>query len=98
MSVRSYTIASLQQYTHGKFLAVKKLEKKVISQQTEEDFIELVSNLDKTRHANVVELMGYCSEHGQRSLIYEYCSSGSLHDALHSDDGYKKKISWNAGI
>ncbi|KAJ0434518.1 putative non-specific protein-tyrosine kinase RLK-Pelle-LRR-V family [Helianthus annuus] len=121
MSVRSYTIASLQQYTNsfsqdnyigrgmlgsvyraqlpnGKLLAVKKLEKKVINQQTEEDFIELVSNLDKIRHANVVELMGYCSEHGQRLLIYEYCSSGTLHDALHSDDGYKKKFSWNARI
>ncbi|KAI3818927.1 hypothetical protein L1987_12748 [Smallanthus sonchifolius] len=120
-SVRSYTIASLQQYTNsfsqdnligggmlgsvyraqlpnGKLLAVKKLDKRVISQQKEEDFIELVNNLDKIRHANVVELMGYCSEHGQRLLIYEYCSSGTLQDALHSDDYYKKKFSWNARV
>ncbi|KAI7744222.1 hypothetical protein M8C21_021864, partial [Ambrosia artemisiifolia] len=119
--VRSYTIASLQQYTNsfsqdnyigrgmlgsvyraqlpnGKLLAVKKLDKKVISQQKEEDFIEFVTNLDKIRHVNVVELMGYCSEHGQRLLIYEYCSSGNLHDALHSNDGYKKNFSWNTRI
>ncbi|MFS7996492.1 putative protein kinase RLK-Pelle-LRR-V family [Helianthus anomalus] len=121
MSVRSYTIASLQQYTNsfsqdnyigrgmlgsvyraqlpnGKLLALKKLEKKVISQQTKEDFIEIVRNLYKIRHANVVEHMVSCSEHGQRILIYEYCSNGTLQDALHSDDGYKKKFSRNACI
>jgi len=42
--------------------------------------------------------MGYCAEHGQRLLIYEYCSSGSLQDALHSDDEFKRKLSWNARI
>ncbi|XP_071701256.1 protein STRUBBELIG-RECEPTOR FAMILY 3-like isoform X2 [Rutidosis leptorrhynchoides] len=120
-SVRSYTIASLQEFTNsfsqdnligggmlgsvyraqlpnGKLLAIKKLDKKVISQQKEEEFIELVNNLDKIRHANVVELMGYCSEHGQRLLIYEYCSGGTLQDALHSDDDYKKKLTWKARI
>ncbi|XP_076939084.1 protein STRUBBELIG-RECEPTOR FAMILY 3-like [Bidens hawaiensis] len=119
--VKSYTIASLQQYTNsfsqdnligagmvgsvyraqlpdGKFLAVKKLDKKVISQQKEEEFIELVNNLDKIRHANVVELMGYCSEHGQRLLIYEYCCSGTLQDALHLDDEFKKNFPWSARI
>lgn len=77
---------------------MKKLDKKVINQQKEEDFIELVNNIDKIRHANVVELMGYCSEHGQRLLIYEYCSSGTLQDALHSDDDYKRKFSWKTRI
>lgn len=77
---------------------MKKLDKKVISQQKEEDFIELVNNLDKIRHANVVELMGYCSEHGQRLLIYEYCSNGTLQDALRSDEDYKNKFSWNTRI
>ncbi|XP_076949126.1 protein STRUBBELIG-RECEPTOR FAMILY 3-like [Bidens hawaiensis] len=121
VSVRSYTIALLQQDTNsfsqdnfigrgmlgsvhraqlpnGKLLAVKKLDKEVISQQTDEDFIDLVNNLDRIRHANVVELMGYCSEHGQRLLIYEYCTNGTLQDALHSDDDYKKKFSWNARV
>ncbi|KAE8686521.1 Protein STRUBBELIG-RECEPTOR FAMILY 1 [Hibiscus syriacus] len=43
-------------------------------------------------------LMGYCAEHGQKLLIYEYCSNGSLQDALHSDDEFRKKLSWNARI
>ncbi|RAL41793.1 hypothetical protein DM860_008975 [Cuscuta australis] len=119
-SAKTYTIASLQQYTNsfspdnligtgtlgavykgelpdGKLLAVKKLEKRVCSQQ-EDEFFDLVNNIDRIRHANVVELMGYCAEHGQRLLVYEYCSNGTLQDALHSDDEFKKELSWNMRI
>ena len=77
-------------------LAVKKLDKMASSQQKDEEFIELVNNIDRIRHANVVELMGYCAEHGQRLLVYEYCSNGSLQEALHSDDEFKRKLSWNS--
>lgn len=117
-SVRSFSVASLQEYTNsfsqdnliasgifgsvyradlpdGKLLAVKKLDKSVTSRMKEHDFIELVSSVDRLRHANILDLVGYCSEHSQRLLIYEYCSNGSLQDALHSEDGYKKKLSWN---
>ncbi|CAK9158929.1 unnamed protein product [Ilex paraguariensis] len=120
-SVKSYTIASLQQYTNsfsqenligagmlgsvyraqlpnGKFLAVKKLDKRASSQQKDNEFLQLVDNIDKIRHANVVELMGYCAEHGQRLLIYEYCTNGTLQDALHSDDEFKKNLSWNTRV
>ncbi|KAL0320207.1 UNVERIFIED_CONTAM: protein STRUBBELIG-RECEPTOR FAMILY 3, partial [Sesamum radiatum] len=82
----------------GRLLAVKKLEKRVSNQLKDEQFIELVNSLDQIRHANVVELMGYCSEHGQKLLIYEYCTNGTLQDALHSDDEFKKKLSWNTRI
>lgn len=85
------------QLADGKLLAVKKLDKKTSSQHDNE-FIELVNNIDKIRHANVVELMGYCAEHGQRLLIYEYCSNGTLQDALHSDDEFKKQLSWNTRV
>ncbi|PPS09238.1 hypothetical protein GOBAR_AA11429 [Gossypium barbadense] len=82
----------------GKLLAVKKLEKRVASQQKDDEFIELVENIDCIQHVNVVRLMGYCAEHGQKLLIYEYCSNGSLQDALHSDDEFKKLLSWNTRI
>lgn len=71
---------------------------KKFSSQPEYEFLELVNSIDRIRHANVVELMGYCAEHGQRLLVYEYCSNGSLHDALHSDDEFKKDLSWNIRI
>ncbi|XP_044465011.1 protein STRUBBELIG-RECEPTOR FAMILY 3-like isoform X2 [Mangifera indica] len=118
---RSFTIASLQQYTNsfsqenligsgmlgsvyraqlpdGKLLAVKKLDKRASSQQKDDEFLELVNNIYRIRHANVVELKGYCAEHGQRLLIYEYCSNGTLQDLLHSDDEAKRNLSWNSRI
>ncbi|CAL0333881.1 unnamed protein product [Lupinus luteus] len=118
---KSFTIASLQQYTNsfsqenligggmlgsvyraelpdGKLLAVKKLDKRTTDHQKDDDFLELVNSIDRIRHVNIVELIGYCSEHGQRLLIHEYCESGSLHDALHSDDEFKAKVSWNTRI
>ncbi|ESW21877.1 hypothetical protein PHAVU_005G106800 [Phaseolus vulgaris] len=118
---KTFTIASLQQYTNsfsqdnliglgmlgtvykaelpdGKILAVKKLDKRVSDHQTDDEFLDLINNIDRIRHANIVELIGYCAEHGQRLLIYEYCSNGSLQDALHSDDEFKTRLSWNARI
>ncbi|KAL2331733.1 hypothetical protein Fmac_019314 [Flemingia macrophylla] len=82
----------------GKILAVKKLDKRVSDHQTDGVFLELVNSIDRIRHANIVELLGYCAEYGQRLLIYEYCSNGSLQDALHSDDESKTRLSWNARI
>ncbi|KHN12550.1 Protein STRUBBELIG-RECEPTOR FAMILY 3 [Glycine soja] len=77
-------------------LAVKKLDKRVSDHQTDDEFLELINSIDRIRHPNIVELIGYCAEHGQRLLIYEYCSNGSLQDALHSDDEFKTRLSWNS--
>ncbi|GAB2274819.1 hypothetical protein Dimus_009593 [Dionaea muscipula] len=82
----------------GKLLAVKKLDQVVTSRLREHEFIELINSVDRLRHANIVGLVGYCSEHAQRLLIYEYCSNGSLQDSLHSDEDYKRKVSWNNRI
>ena len=77
---------------------MKKLDKKVSDNLKDDEFLDLVNNIDRIRHANIVELIGYCTEHGQRLLIYEYCSNGSLQDALHSDDEFRMRLSWNARI
>ncbi|XP_022764033.1 protein STRUBBELIG-RECEPTOR FAMILY 3-like isoform X2 [Durio zibethinus] len=82
----------------GKLLAVKKLDKRVASQQKDDEFIELIENIDRIQHVNIVRLMGYCAEHGQKLLIYEYCGNGSLQDVLHADDEFQKKFAWNARI
>lgn len=79
-------------------LAVKKLDKRVCDHQKDDEFLDLVNNIDRICHANVAELMGYCAEHGQRLLVYEYCSNGTLQDALHSDDEFKKQLLWNTRV
>ncbi|XP_058082967.1 protein STRUBBELIG-RECEPTOR FAMILY 3-like [Magnolia sinica] len=83
---------------NGQFLAVKKLDNASNMLQTDEDFLDLVLSISKLKHANVVELVGYCMEHGQRLLVYEYCNNGTLIDVLHSGEELEKKLSWNARI
>ncbi|XP_061363048.1 protein STRUBBELIG-RECEPTOR FAMILY 3-like [Gastrolobium bilobum] len=82
----------------GKLLAVRKLDATASMGQNHEQFLQLVSSISKIQHANIVKLMGYCAEYGQRLLVYEYCSNGTLHDALHGDDEHNIKLPWNARI
>ncbi|KAL5774562.1 hypothetical protein ACOSP7_012119 [Xanthoceras sorbifolium] len=82
----------------GKLLAVKKLSTTASRRQSDEEFLELVSRISELRHANIVELVGYCNEHRQRLLVYGYCANGTLHDLLHVDKESHKKFSWNMRI
>ncbi|XP_042491322.1 protein STRUBBELIG-RECEPTOR FAMILY 6-like [Macadamia integrifolia] len=86
------------QLDDGKVLAVKKIDSSVLPSQSSEDFIELVSNISRLHHLNVTELVGYCSEHGQHLLVYEFHRNGSLHDFLHLSDEYGKPLTWNTRV
>ncbi|KAK6149896.1 hypothetical protein DH2020_017421 [Rehmannia glutinosa] len=79
-------------------LAVKKLDISASGHLSDPEFLKLVSSISKLRLANIVELVGYCLEHGQRLLVYNYCRNGSLDEALNVDDEINKKLSWNARI
>ncbi|CAI9783833.1 unnamed protein product [Fraxinus pennsylvanica] len=80
----------------GKVLAVKKLNTMASRHLSDRKFLELVSNISKLQHTNILELVGYCLEHGQLLLVYDYCRIGTLYEALHLDDEINKKLSWNA--
>lgn len=82
----------------GKLLAVKKLGTSASMLQKDDDFLEVVSNISNLCHINIVELVGYCVEHSQHLLVYEYMSNGTLHDILHSGDELSKKFSWNVRV
>ncbi|MBA0840180.1 hypothetical protein Goarm_002781, partial [Gossypium armourianum] len=82
----------------GKLLAIKKLDTRASRWKTDAEFLQLISTISKLRHPNIVELVGYCNEHGQRLLVYQYCRNGTLYDALHIDDEMHKKLSWNARV
>ncbi|GKU92738.1 hypothetical protein SLEP1_g6427 [Rubroshorea leprosula] len=86
------------QFNDGKVLAVKKIDSSVFHAELSDDFIEIVSNISKLHHPNVTELEGYCSEHGQHLLVYEFHKNGSLHDFLHLLDEYSKPLIWNSRV
>lgn len=47
-----------------------------------QEFIVEVLMLSLLHHANLVTLIGYCTDGDQRLLVYEYMSMGSLEDHL----------------
>ncbi|CAN6312445.1 unnamed protein product [Urochloa humidicola] len=81
-----------------KVLAVKKINFSAIPDHPSDFFIKLVANIAKLNHPNLSELDGYCSEHGQCLLAYEFYKRGSLHDLLHLSDGNSRSLSWNSRV
>lgn len=79
-------------------MAVKKIDNAALSLQEEDNFLEAVSNMSRLRHPNIVTLVGYCAEHGQRLLVYEYVGNGNLHDLLHFAEDRSKTLNWNARV
>lgn len=49
----------------------------------EQQFYDVIRNASRLRHPNIVTLIGYCMEHGQHLLAYEFIKSLSLDEALH---------------
>lgn len=70
--------------TDGRQVAVKRANAATIIHTNSRDFEMELEVLCNIRHRNIVNLLGYCSEMGERLLVYEYMPHGTLHDHLHS--------------
>ncbi|XP_027174137.1 protein STRUBBELIG-RECEPTOR FAMILY 2 [Coffea eugenioides] len=77
----------------GELLAVKNISTVELSLHEEEQFLNVVRNASRLRHPNIVTLLGYCMEHGQHLLVYEYVRNLSLDDALHCTE--YTPLSWD---
>ncbi|XP_010448928.1 PREDICTED: protein STRUBBELIG-RECEPTOR FAMILY 8-like [Camelina sativa] len=86
------------EFPNGKIMAIKKIDNAALSLQEEDNFLEAVSNMSRLRHPNIVPLAGYCTEHGQRLLVYEYVGNGNLDDTLHMNDDRSMNLTWNARV
>ncbi|KAJ0247182.1 Protein STRUBBELIG-RECEPTOR FAMILY 8 [Hirschfeldia incana] len=86
------------EFPNGKVMAIKKIDNAALSLQEEDNFLEAVSNMSRLRHPNIVPLAGYCTEHGQRLLVYEYVGNGNLDDTLHLNDDRSMNLTWNARV
>ncbi|KAJ0436776.1 putative protein kinase RLK-Pelle-CrRLK1L-1 family [Helianthus annuus] len=72
---------------HG-MLAIKRLNR-VYSGQGEHEYGMEVSLLSNYKHENLVSLIGFCGEDGEKILVYKYEPNGSLDKALREKD-----LSW----
>ncbi|KAL7134281.1 hypothetical protein ABFS83_11G016100 [Erythranthe nasuta] len=62
-------------------VSVKRL--KSSSCEGENEFWTEIETLSELRHVNIVYLIGYCNELGERILVYEYVPCGTLADHLY---------------
>ncbi|KAE8725796.1 DRT111 protein [Hibiscus syriacus] len=64
--------------------AVKVINIASLSFHEEEKFMDVIQMASQLRHPNIVRLIGYCVEHDQHLVVYEYVRNLSLEDALHN--------------
>ncbi|CAN4099662.1 unnamed protein product [Withania somnifera] len=76
-----------------KLVAVKRLEKVV--DEGEREFRAEMRAIGRTRHRNLVRLLGYCAEGSKRALVYEYMSNGCLANLLFRRD---TRPDWNLRV
>ncbi|XP_022742225.1 protein STRUBBELIG-RECEPTOR FAMILY 2 [Durio zibethinus] len=76
----------------GQVFAVKNINMVSLSFHEEEKFMDVIQMASQLRHPNIVRLIGYCVEHGQHLVVYEYVRNLSLDDALHNE--VFKPLSW----
>nr|AJA71631.1 receptor kinase [Triticum aestivum] len=75
-------------------VAVKMLEN---SKSDGEEFMNEVATIGRIHHANVVRLLGFCSDGTRRALIYEFMPNGSLEKYIfaHDSDIYRELLAPN---
>lgn len=52
------------------------------SRQGVREFLTEIKTLSSVKHPNLVELIGFCIQGPNRTLVYEYMENDSLHAAL----------------
>uniref|UniRef100_A0ACD6AAE1 Uncharacterized protein n=1 Tax=Avena sativa TaxID=4498 RepID=A0ACD6AAE1_AVESA len=76
----------------GRVVAIKRAERASTGARrrrrfdAEHAFRSELRLLSRVNHRNLVSLLGFCEERGERILVFEFMPHGALHDHLHGDE------------
>ncbi|XP_052172390.1 serine/threonine-protein kinase-like protein CCR1 [Diospyros lotus] len=76
----------------GRHVAVKRANAATIIHTNSREFEMELEILCNVWNSNIVNLLGYCAEMGERLLVYEFIPHGTLHDHLH---GGLSPLNWS---
>ncbi|XP_043817832.1 proline-rich receptor-like protein kinase PERK5 [Manihot esculenta] len=78
----------------GKQVAIKRLQynSDPEKQQVELLFEDEVKTISRTRHRNIVEVVGYCSEEADRLIVYEFVANNCLKSHLYVGRRQQKMV------
>ncbi|RVW44303.1 putative leucine-rich repeat receptor-like protein kinase [Vitis vinifera] len=71
----------------GQMVAIKRAKQE--SMQGGLEFKTELELLSRVHHKNVVGLVGFCFEHGEQMLVYEFVPNGSLKESLSGKSGIR---------
>ncbi|CAL4913911.1 unnamed protein product [Urochloa decumbens] len=77
-------------------VAIKRLD--LQGQQGDWEFVTEAVMLSNLHHPNLVKLVGYCDDHCQRILVYEYMPFGSLYSHIHDLPLGQQPLDWSTRI
>ncbi|KAL7166119.1 hypothetical protein ACSBR2_036906 [Camellia fascicularis] len=67
-------------------IAVKKIN--ATSKQGEKEYLAEICTISRLRHKNLLQLQGWCHDHDQLLLVYEYMPNGSLDYFIGKDNTF----------
>ncbi|KNA09933.1 hypothetical protein SOVF_149010 [Spinacia oleracea] len=71
--------------TDGEIVAIKRSQQG--SMQGSREFKNEIELLSRVHHKNLVKLIGFCFDHGEQMLVYEFIPNGTLLDSLSGKSG-----------
>lgn len=79
-------------------VAVRKVELSHVEGQSDEDFAAVAANMARLRHRNLVTLLGFSSDLGQRLLVFsKHALCPSLYWHLH-DPSLRVRLTWDVRV
>ncbi|XP_020276101.1 probable leucine-rich repeat receptor-like protein kinase At5g49770 [Asparagus officinalis] len=80
--------------SNGKIVAIKR--EQLESNQGGLEFKTEIELLSRIHHKNLLELVGFCFQKGERMLIYEFMPNGTLRECLLGQNGVE--LNWKARL